>query len=118
MDIYLSPNFVVDDDFNINNDCNFNGVASSAICTTTKSPSFLKIQIKSTNPSVLNPLPKQTVTWINIKNIFPSRSTSNKFIYPCYFTLYKNDAPGSPEYYDTHIITVMPKYGGLTNVRM
>lgn len=33
LDIYLSPNFIVDNDFNINNDCRFGNVASSAICT-------------------------------------------------------------------------------------
>ena len=63
-------------------------------------------------------MPKQTYTYIYIYNIIPPRSTSNKHIYPCYLTLFKNDAPGSTEYYDTHVITVMPKYNVLTNLRM
>ena len=118
IDIYLSPNFIVNNNFNTNTDCRFGNVANSAICTIVKDGTQLKLTMKSTTPNVTNPLPKQTYTYIYIYNISPQRSTSNQYIYPCYLTLFKNDAPGSTQYYETHIITVMPKYGGLTYLRM
>ncbi len=102
----------------MNNDCRYGNVVGSAVCTREKTASYLKLTIKSNSPSITNPLPKQTYTYIYIYNVIPPRSTSNKHIYPCYFTLFKTDSPGATEYYDTHVVTVVPKYNGLTNVRM
>ncbi len=66
----------------------------------------------------MNIFTKQTYMSVYIYNIVPPRSSSNKYIYPCYFTLFKTDAVGSVEYYDMRIITVLPKYNGLTKLFM
>jgi hypothetical protein len=118
LDVYLSPQFNIDSDFNMNNDCRFANVMGTAVCTQEKTSSYFRLTIKSSTPSIVNPFPKQSYTYIYIYNVIPSRSTSAKYIHPCYFTLFKTDAPGATEYYDTRVITVMPKYDGLANVRM
>ena len=70
LEIYMSPHFIVDDDFDSSTDCRFENVDSSAICILDKTPTHLKLTIKSSD-SNLNPIPYNTGTVIYIYNLKP-----------------------------------------------
>jgi hypothetical protein len=74
--------------------------------------------MRSSN-NLVNPLPGSNAnTYLYIYNLHPTRSTSNKFIYPNYYTMYRSSAPGATQYHDAKMITVVPKYNGLAGVKM
>ena len=96
LNLILNEINIIDNDFNSNTDCRLNslGNTGSAICTREKTPNYLKLKITSVS-NIVNPFPKNSNIPVYIYNILPPRSTSNKYIFPCYFTLYKTDGVGS-----------------------
>ena len=70
------------------------------------------------NDLSLNPFPITQYTTLYIRNIYPMRAMSNEVIFPCYFMLYKNNAPGAVTYSDHFVLNVLPKFNGLTNLKM
>jgi hypothetical protein len=122
IDIYLSPNFQFDTDFNPTSDCKLNNTANSATCTTTVTPSYIKITIQATAWYTANVSPNMftTNTYLDmyIWNFWATKTSSYINPYPCYFTLYQSNIVNPTKYYDTWIITAHPAFNQLSNVAL
>jgi hypothetical protein len=87
--------------------------------TITTTANYVKLTIKGSNTYLLttpNPFDYQTSRYIYLYNIRHSRTTSNKYVYPTYVSLYKSDVVNPIAYNFMRTINVQPGYGGLTGV--
>jgi len=118
IELYFSPNVVISNSFDPNQDCQLRqsstqGSYMSNSCSVayTQAPGFLKITIKPNSAysiSVPNLFPYRSTTFILLKNMMFSLSTSNKNLYPLYMTLYKSDVVGPTTYNYLTYIQALP----------
>lgn len=84
-----------------------------------QAPGYLKITIKPNSnytTSVPNLFPFASATYISLKNLMFSLSTSNKNLYPLYMTLYKSDVVNPTTYLSLTYIQALPEFNKLTGV--
>lgn len=126
IELYFSPNVVISNSFDPNQDCQLRqsstqGSYSPNSCSVSylQAPSYLKITIKPNSAyssTVPNLFPYASATYILLKNIMFSLSTSNKNLYPLYITLYKSDVVNPTTYLYLTYVQALPIYNTLSGI--
>lgn len=119
VDIFLSPNVQLTSSFNATNDCRFDGVTATCSLIITQTPNYLQLTVRGSTTYLAgtpNPFAQNTWRYISFFNLFHPRTTSNKYFYPVYLTLYKADVVNPTTYYSYTTVNAMPYFNELTGI--
>lgn len=128
LDLYFSPNVIISSSFNQNVDCQlYQGTfsaswqANTCLVTITQTSTYLKITVRANTAYIVtvpNLFPFQSSTYIRLKNMAFTLSSSNKNVYPVYCALYQSDVVNPTTYYALRMISATPAYNTITGVSL
>jgi hypothetical protein len=124
IDVYFSPKVIISSTFNQNTDCQINQnntlpTYSTNTCsvTITQTATYLRLTIRANSnylALVPNLFPYQSFTYIAIKNVAFTLTSTNKNIFPVYYALYQSDVVNPITYYYATVVSVIPLYNTIS----
>jgi hypothetical protein len=126
IDIYFSPKVIIALSFDQNADCMLyqttlrpSWVSNACQISVTQASTHLRLTIRAnTNylTTVPNFFPYQSTSYIRLKNLAFTLSSSNLNVYPVYCALYQSDVVNPTTYYFMRTVSAMPALNTLTGV--
>ena len=128
LDLYFTPKVIISSSFNQNVDCQLyqqtfyaSWQANTCLVTILQTSTYLKITVRANTAylaTVPNLFPFQSSTYIRLKNMAFTLSSSNKNVYPVYCALYQSDVVNPTTYYYARQISSTPAYNTITGVSL